>query len=68
VNYEKRERLTNDEVNANNQNTKAIARVWLESMQKSMKRVNEMFGTNCSVKLAEDYSLIDEQPRQEVTK
>lgn len=66
VNYEKRERLTNDEVNANNQNTKAIARVWLESMQKSMKKVNEMFGTNCSVKLAEDYSLIDEQPRREV--
>lgn len=67
VNYEKRERLTNDEVNANNQNTKAIARVWLESMQKSMKKVNEMFGTNCGVKLAEDYSLIDEQPRREVT-
>lgn len=66
VNYEKRERLTNDEVNANNQNTKAIARVWLESMQKSMKKVNEMFGINCSVKLAEDYSLIDEKPRQEV--
>ena len=66
VNYEKRERLTNDEVNANNQNTKAIARVWLESMQKSMKKVNEMFGTNCSVKLAEDYSLIDEPARREV--
>lgn len=67
VNYEKRERLTNDEVNANNQNTKAIARVWLESMQKSMQKVNDMFGINCSVKLAEDYSLIDEPARQEVT-
>lgn len=65
VNYEKRERLTNDEVNANNQNTKAIARVWLESMQKSMQKVNDMFGINCSVKLAEDYSLIDEPARQE---
>ena len=60
VNYEKKERLTNDEINANNQNTKAIARVWLESMQQSMEKVNEMFGTDCSVKLAEDYSLIDE--------
>lgn len=66
VNYEKRERLTNDEVNANNQNTKAIARVWLESMQESMKKVNDMFGISCRVKLAEDYSLIDEQPRREV--
>ena len=64
VNYEKKERLTNDEINANNQNTKAIARVWLESMQQSMTKVNDMFGTNCSVKLAEDYSLIDESSRE----
>lgn len=64
VNYEKKERLTNDEINANNQNTKAIARVWLESMQQSMKKVNDMFGTNCSVKLSEDYSLIDESSEE----
>lgn len=64
VNYEKKERLTNDEINANNQNTKAIARVWLESMQLSMAKVNDMFGLNCSVKLAEDYSLIDESSRE----
>lgn len=64
VNYEKKERLTNDEINANNQNTKAIARVWLESMQQSMDKVNEMFGTSCSVKLSEQYSLIDEISRE----
>lgn len=64
VNYEKKERLTNDEINANNQNTKAIARVWLESMQQSMAKVNDMFGLNCSVKLSEDYSLIDESSRE----
>lgn len=65
VNFEKRERLTNDEVNANNQNTKAVARVWLNSMQDSMKRVNEMFGTNCSVKLSEDYSIREEAANEQ---
>lgn len=55
VSFEKRERLLTSEVNANNQNTKAVARVWLESMQQSMDKVNEMFGLNLSVKLNEDY-------------
>lgn len=60
VNYEKKERLTNDEVNANNQNTKAIARVWLNSMQDSMDNVNNMFGLNLKVKLSDDYVLADQ--------
>ena len=57
VNFEKRERLTNDEVNANNQNTKAVAQVWLESMQQSMDKVNDMFDLNLSVKLNRDYQI-----------
>ncbi len=57
VNFEKRERLTNDEVNANNQNTKAVAQVWLESMRQSMNKVNDMFGLNLSVKLNRDYQI-----------
>ena len=57
VNYEKRERLTNDEVNANNQNTQAIAKVWLESMQQSMSKCNDTFGLNLSVKLNESYEI-----------
>ena len=57
VNYEKRERLISDEVNANNQNTQAIAKVWLDSMQESMKKTNAMFGTNLSVKLNDDYEV-----------
>lgn len=57
VNFEKRERLTNDEVNANNQNTKAVAQVWLDSMQKSMDKVNDMFDLNLSVKLNRDYQI-----------
>lgn len=57
VNYEKRERLITDEVNANNQNTQAIAKVWLDSMQESMKKTNDMFGLNLSVKLNDDYEV-----------
>lgn len=57
VNFEKRERLTNDEVNSNNENTTAIARVWLDSMQRSIRNVNEMFGTDISVKLSNDYRI-----------
>lgn len=59
VNYEKKERLTNDEVNANNANTQAVARVWLESMKKSMEKTNEMFGLNLSVELNEQFEFAD---------
>lgn len=55
VNFEKRERLTNDEVNANNENTHAISRVWLNSLQESMNKTNDLFGLNLSVKLSADY-------------
>lgn len=57
VNYEKRERLTNDEVNANNQNTQAIAQVWLDSMKESMEKTNKMFGLNLSVELNKEYEV-----------
>lgn len=60
VNFEKRERLTNDEVNANNENTHAISRVWLNSLQESMKKTNDLFGLNLSVKLASDYKFADQ--------
>lgn len=68
VNYEKKERLTNEEVNANNQNTQAVARVWLDSMNRSMKKVNDMFGTDMSVRLRSDYEFNDQNASdQEVT-
>lgn len=59
VNFEKRERLTNDEVNANNENTHAISRVWLNSLQDSMKKTNDLFGLNLSVKLSAEYEFKD---------
>lgn len=51
ANLQKRERLITDEVNANNQDTKALITVWLESLQESFKKCNDMFNLNLSVKL-----------------
>lgn len=65
VNFEKKERLILDEVNANNQNTQAVARVWLDSMNESMKRVNDMFDLNLSVKLSNEYKLNDQEGADE---
>lgn len=55
-NYEKRERLLVDEVNANNQQTKALASVWMDTIQDCMEKVNKMFDLNLSIKLKEDES------------
>lgn len=64
VNYEKKERLTNDEVNANNANTQAVARVWLESMKKSMQKTNDMFDLNLSVELNEQFEFADTEVKE----
>lgn len=65
VNYEKKERLTNEEINANNQNTQAVARVWLDSMQKSMKKVNDMYDLDLSVRLRESYTFADRNDQED---
>jgi hypothetical protein len=54
ANYEKRERLLVDEVNANNEQTKALAEQWLDSIKSGMDTANEMFGLNLNIKLKED--------------
>lgn len=54
ANLQKRERLITDEVNANNEDTRALCEVWLESMQESMQKTNDMFDINISVKLRKD--------------
>lgn len=48
-NTDKRERLITDEVNANNVETKIIGDLWLDSLQKSARECNQMFGTSISV-------------------
>lgn len=60
VNYQKRERLLRDEVNSNNIDTMALCTIWEQSMKRSMKKCNEMFGLNLDVNLRwKDYQLQD---------
>lgn len=56
ANNEKKERMIVDEVNANNQDTRALCSVWLDCLQESFEKVNDMFDLNLSVKLREEAS------------
>ena len=50
ANTDKRERLIQDEVNANNIETFSKCAMWLENLQDACKRVNDMFGLSISVR------------------
>lgn len=49
ANTDKRERLITDEVNANNAETFTRCAMWLEELQQSCKKANDMFGLSMSV-------------------
>lgn len=51
ANTEKKERLTDDEVNSNNVETQTKIELIADSLEESAERVNKMFGTNISFKL-----------------
>ena len=51
ANTDKKERLLVDEINANNQETRSLANLWLETMQEGVEQANSLFGLNLSVKL-----------------
>lgn len=53
ANTDKRERLIQDEVNANNIETYSKCAMWLENLQDACKRVNDMFGISMSVRWRE---------------
>ena len=53
ANTDKRERLIQDEVNANNIETFSKCAMWLENLQDACKRVNDMFGMSISVRWRE---------------
>ena len=53
ANYEKRERLLVDEVNANNELTESLSDVWMRSIQKSFDKANEMFDLQLKIKRRE---------------
>lgn len=51
ANQDKKERLVDDEVQANNEQVEYSAQVMLASRQEACRRINKMFGTNISVEL-----------------
>lgn len=61
ANMDKRERLVDDEVMANNEQIELSAEVMLKSRQLACELINKMFGTNISVSLRKpDMSLYEE--------
>lgn len=59
IKYEKNERLTANEVTANNIETQSHAVLWMENIQKGFDQANAMFGLNLSVKMRFDYDRAD---------
>lgn len=49
ANMDKRERLVDDEVQANNEQVELFAQIALKSRERACKLINELFGTNISV-------------------
>lgn len=66
VNYQKRERLLQDEVNSNNIDTMALCTIWEKSIKDSMQKCNDLFGMNLDVRLRwADYQLHDSDQESE---
>ena len=51
VNINKSSGVSDQEVNANNTQTKTLAEIWLKEIRKGLEQTNEMFGLNLSVRL-----------------
>ena len=49
VNYEKKERMVVDEVNANNVETESLSDIWLETLTDSINKVNDLTGLSLNV-------------------
>lgn len=60
ANTDKRERLITDEVNANNIEVLSKCSLWLQELQNSCKRCNDMFGLNLGVNWRFDLKEVNE--------
>lgn len=60
ANTDKRERLITDEVNANNIEVLSKCSLWLQELQKSCKRCNDMFGLDLAVNWRFDLKEVNE--------
>jgi len=61
ANMDKRERLVDDEVQANNEQIKMSVQVMLKSREWACEQINKLFGTNIKVELRNDPELIYEE-------
>lgn len=61
TNLDKRERLTDDEVNANNEEVLANIKHWYDNIKEGIKNVNNMFGLNIDCTIV-DYSSLNGRP------
>ena len=59
IKYEKNERLTANEVTANNIETQSLASLWLENIKEGFDKANQMFGTDLSIEMRFDYERED---------
>lgn len=68
ANMDKRERLVDDEVQANNEQIEMSVDVMLKSRELACKQINEMFGTDISVEVrrlkSENLSLTDDSEKE----
>ena len=55
ANYDKKERLNSQEVNENNDETKALISVVFDNLSDDIKRLNDLSGLNIKIKLRYDY-------------
>ncbi len=55
TNTEKRERMTDDEINANNTETSTRAELWLERLKEGVENVNTMFSDKLPSKISVDW-------------
>lgn len=58
ANQDKRERLVDDEVQANNEQVEASFNIMLKARERAAKKINEIFGTNIKVKKRIDYKAV----------
>lgn len=59
ANTDKKERLLVDEINANNQETQSLAKLWLDTMKDGVEQANSLFGLDLSVELAKSENNVE---------